>query len=80
VIQTVSKPDPSKVNPGRAYSAYHQVDDRQSAYSKYIQLTFQATGQLAPGCDAKDLIAYYDANGFPVKSPPKKTAKPKPRR
>ena len=36
--------------------------DRQAAYSRYIQLHYQATGHLAPGCDNRDLQAWYDAN------------------
>jgi len=33
--------------------------DRQAAWSRYIQLHYQTTGSLAPGCDAKDLYAWY---------------------
>jgi len=36
--------------------------DRQAAYSRYIQLHYQATGRLAPECDNRDLQAWYDAN------------------
>jgi len=35
--------------------------DRQAAYSRYIQLHYRATGYLAPGCDNRDLQAWYDA-------------------
>lgn len=51
----------TKVNPKAAMLALQNADwDRQKAYSEYIRLHFQSTGQLAPKCDNKDLIAYYD--------------------
>jgi len=34
--------------------------DRKAAYSRYIQLYFRQTGRLAPGCDSKDLQAFYE--------------------
>jgi len=34
--------------------------DRNAAYSRYIQLYFRQTGRLAPGCDNKDLQAFYE--------------------
>lgn len=53
--------NPNKVNPRAAMEALHRANgDRQKAYSEYIRLHFQSTGQLTPKCDAKDLYAYYD--------------------
>lgn len=33
---------------------------RNTWYSDYIVLHYRATGNLAPGCDAKDFYAYVD--------------------
>lgn len=50
-----------KVYPGLADAAYEAVKgDRQAAYNQYIKLHYRQTGRLAPGCDNKDLQAYYD--------------------
>jgi hypothetical protein len=38
--------------------------DRKAAYSQYIILMYRATGRLVPGCDNKDLQAYYDKKGM----------------
>lgn len=38
--------------------------DRKAAYSQYIRLRYSVTGKLAPGCDNKDLQAYYDQCGL----------------
>ena len=59
----MAKPDSSRVHPSMACEALKRAKgDRQVAYSRYIQLTFRATGRLAPGCDNKDLQAWYDEN------------------
>ncbi|MEZ0396826.1 MAG: hypothetical protein ABWK53_10415 [Anaerolineales bacterium] len=34
--------------------------DRASLFSEYIKLHFRATGNLAPGCDAKDFYFVLD--------------------
>jgi hypothetical protein len=34
--------------------------DRKAAYSQYIILMFKATGRAVPGCDNRELQAYYD--------------------
>jgi len=34
--------------------------DRKAAYSQYILLMFRTTGRAVPGCDNKELQAYYD--------------------
>lgn len=47
--------------PPMAIKALEQANgDRQKAYSEYIRLHFQATGYIAPGCDAKELYAVLD--------------------
>jgi len=42
----------------------HAKGDRKAAYSRYIQMHYQSTGGLAPGCDNKDLQAWYDENKY----------------
>lgn len=37
--------------------------DRKAAYSQYIILMFKATGRPVPGCDNRELQAYYDMKG-----------------
>jgi hypothetical protein len=54
--------DPTKVNADMARLALDKAKDAQSAYSQYIILHYRATGSLAPGCDAKDLVAWYIKN------------------
>ena len=57
----MGKPDISKVIPALARQALLLADgDRKAAYSRYIQLYFRQTGRLAPGCDNKDLQAFYN--------------------
>jgi len=57
----MAKPDISKVIPSLARQALELAGgDRQVAYSRYIQLYFRQTGKLAPGCNNKDLQAFYD--------------------
>jgi len=58
----MAKAKPERVIPQLAEMALERAKDAQSAYSQYIKLHWQATGNLAPGCDAKDLIAFYQAN------------------
>ena len=52
---------PELVHPGLLRKAMERAKDRQSAFSEYIRLHHQATGNLAPGCDARDFFAAYDA-------------------
>lgn len=55
------KPNINKVNSVIARQSLKNADeDRQKAYSQYILLMYRSTGRLAPGCDAKDLQAFYD--------------------
>mgnify|MGYP007082076485 FL=1 len=55
------KPDKNKVHSEAARQAIINADgQRNAAYSQYILLMYRSTGRLAPGCDAKDLQAWYD--------------------
>lgn len=57
----MDKPDISKVNPAWARQALiNTKGDRKAAYSRYIELHYRNTGRLAPGCDSKDLQAFYE--------------------
>jgi len=58
----VSKPKPEKVNPTLAREAVNRAKDRQSAWSEYVRLSFRRTGNLAPGCDAKDFYGWLKQN------------------
>jgi len=58
------KPNISKVNPAWARQALiNAKGDRKAAYSRYIELHYRNTGRLAPGCDSKDLQAFYEKEG-----------------
>ena len=58
----MAKPDISKVRPMSVDKALiNAKGDHKAAYSQYIILRFHQTGKLAPGCDNKDLQAYYKA-------------------
>jgi hypothetical protein len=55
------KPDTSKVNPAWARQALiNAKGNRKAAYSHYILICRKHTGNLAPGCDNKDLQAFYE--------------------
>ena len=54
-------PRPELARPDLVALALERARDRQSAYSEYIRLHWQTTGKLAPGCDARDFFAAYDA-------------------
>ncbi len=58
----MAKAKPERVIPQLARTAQERAKDAQSAYSEYIRAHWQSTGNLAPGRDAKDLIAFYQAN------------------
>jgi hypothetical protein len=55
------QPHPELVIEAILRKAMVQAKDRQSAFSEYIRLHYRATGNLAPGCDARDFFAAYDA-------------------
>jgi len=60
----LKKPDKSKVHPGMARKALEMASgDRQLAYTKYILLHYRSTGRLLPGCDSRDLHAFYEKEG-----------------
>lgn len=56
------KPNALKVNLKLVDEALKRANgDKRAAYSNYIKLCYRQTGRLAPGCDNKDLQAYYDS-------------------
>lgn len=62
---TSKRGNPEKVNPAMAREVLRRAKGhRKAAYSEYIRLTFQATGKLAPGCDNRDLQAFYEREGL----------------
>ena len=59
----MAKPRPERVIPSLARLAIKRArGDRTRVYSEYIRAHFQATGCLAPGCDARDLVAWIKEN------------------
>ena len=57
--------NPDRVDPASAERAYQRATGRteparrQAAWTEYILCHFEATGQMAPGCDMRDLMAWY---------------------
>ena len=74
----MSKVHVEDVNPDLAIAAIRGCTQRTHLYSQYIIAHYRLTGQLAPGCDARDLYAWYEAN-MPVELSAI-TMKPKSRR
>jgi hypothetical protein len=59
----MAKPRPERVIPSLARLAIERArGDMKKVYSEYIRAHFQATGSLAPGCDARDLVAWIEKN------------------
>ena len=59
----MARPNPDRVHPRVAEDALQEANgDRQLAWTKYILLHFRGTRKLAPGCDMRDLIAWYEQN------------------
>jgi hypothetical protein len=56
------KDHPEKVIPEIAVRAIADTDQRTAIWSHYIMRHYQVTGNLAPGCDARDLYAWLEAN------------------
>lgn len=56
------KAHPERVNPEIARLAIGRATMRTHCYTEYIILHYRATGNLAPGCDARDLYAWYELN------------------
>jgi hypothetical protein len=58
------KPHPERCHLEMVRKAKEQAaDDRARAWSRYIIIHYNATGNLAPGCDARDFYAAYDTLG-----------------
>lgn len=65
MMATKAKGSWQKVNHAMAMEALRRAKgDRKRAYSEYIRLTYQATGSFVPGCDNRDLQAFYDREGL----------------
>jgi len=56
------KTKPERVNGGLARQVMNKATLVTHLYSDYIVATFRSTGKLAPGCDNRDLIAWYEIN------------------
>ena len=56
------KTHPELVNPAIARFAIGKAKLRTECYTQYIVLHFRQTGNLAPGCDNRDLLAWYEQN------------------
>ena len=54
------KAHPEKVDPSIGYEVMTEATDRQGSWSDYIVAHYRATGDLVPGCDARDWFAWYD--------------------
>lgn len=54
------KPHPERVNASVGRQVLLVARNRQASWSDYIVAHYRATGQLAPGCDARDWFAWYD--------------------
>lgn len=53
---------PELVIPELAIAAMGETKRRTELYTHYIIRHFRATGRLAPGCDFRDLLAWYEQN------------------
>lgn len=56
------KADPNKVIPQLARQAASKVDRLNSVYTFYVQGHYRATGSLASGADARDVIEWLRLN------------------
>ena len=56
------KAHPERVNPELARQAIRKAKLRTECYTQYIIAHFRNTGNLAPGCDNRDLLAWYELN------------------
>ena len=54
------KTHPELVIPQLADQAMSEAKVRTELYTHYIMAHYHATGKLAPGCDNKDLLAWYE--------------------
>ncbi len=55
------KGHPEKVSPDYALMAIRKAEIITHAWTEYIVAHYRATGHLAPGCDAVDFYAWWDA-------------------
>lgn len=53
---------PEKVIPELARLAVRDTDQRTCVWTQYILRHYRTTGNPAPGCDARDLYAWLEAN------------------
>ncbi len=53
---------PERVHPEIARQALAQASQRTHIWTEYILLHFHSTGNLAPGCDYRDLLAWLEQN------------------
>jgi len=58
----MSKPRTERVIPDLARHAVYATNDRGKVWTEYIVSHFRSTGNLAPGCDLKDMMAWLEAN------------------
>ena len=57
-----AKGHPDKVEPSLARAAIQDAkEQRTTIWTHYILRHYRTTGNLAPGCDARDLFAWLDA-------------------
>ncbi len=56
------KVHPEKVIPALARYAMSKTTERNAVYTEYIRYHWKQTGNLAPGCDARDLYAWLEKN------------------
>ena len=58
----MTKAHPERVIPQLAQIAMTGCTQRTHLYTQYIIAHYRATGNLASGCDARDLICWYEEN------------------
>ena len=64
-MMSTIKPHPEKVNQALLDRAIATRKPRNALFSEYIRVHYIATGDIAPGCDAKDFYAALDAKVKP---------------
>lgn len=58
----VAKPNPGKVDAELAMMALRETKQRTHFWTQYILAHYHSTGDLAPGCDYRDLTAWCEQN------------------
>lgn len=56
----MSKPKPERVDAWLARGAMERAKIRPELFTQYIMGHYRRTGDLAPRCDFKDLLAWYE--------------------